>query len=84
MLNGINILLLIARVLMRMDFQPRLGVVTRSLRLAGPDLLHFAMVAGMVFIGYAMMAHLIFGNAVEVRELGGGVVGGVIWGVYGL
>ncbi|KXZ51016.1 hypothetical protein GPECTOR_14g257 [Gonium pectorale] len=63
-LNGINILLLIARVLKLMDFQPRLGVVTRSLWLAGPDLIHFAIVAGMVFIGYAMMAHLIFGNAI--------------------
>ena len=29
-----------------MDFQPRLGVVTRSLWLAGPDLIHFAIVAG--------------------------------------
>lgn len=48
-----------------MDFQPRLGVVTRSLWLAGPDLIHFAIVAGMVFVGYAMMAHLIFGNAIE-------------------
>lgn len=64
-LNGINILLLIARVLKLMDFQPRLGVVTRSLWLAGPDLIHFAIVAGMVFIGYSMMAHLIFGNAIE-------------------
>uniref|UniRef100_A0A7S0NBN4 Polycystin cation channel PKD1/PKD2 domain-containing protein n=1 Tax=Chlamydomonas leiostraca TaxID=1034604 RepID=A0A7S0NBN4_9CHLO len=64
-LNGINILLLIARVLRLMDFQPRLGVVTRSLWLAGPDLIHFAIVAGMVFVGYAMMAHLIFGNAIE-------------------
>ncbi|EFJ46305.1 hypothetical protein VOLCADRAFT_93448 [Volvox carteri f. nagariensis] len=63
-LNGINILLLIARVLKLMDFQPRLGVVTRSLWLAGPDLVHFAIVAGMVFVGYAMMAHLIFGNAI--------------------
>jgi hypothetical protein len=65
-LNGINILLLILRLLKRMDFQPRLGVVTRSLWLAGPDLLHFAIVAGMVFLGYAMMAHLIFGNAIQV------------------
>ena len=65
-LSGINILLLIARVLKLMDFQPRLGVVTRSLWLAGPDLIHFAIVAGMVFIGYAMMAHLIFGNAIQV------------------
>ncbi|PNW70325.1 hypothetical protein CHLRE_17g715300v5 [Chlamydomonas reinhardtii] len=63
-LNGINILLLIARVLKLMDFQPRLGVVTRSLWLAGPDLCHFAIVAGMVFVGYAMMGHLIFGNAI--------------------
>lgn len=64
-LNGINILLLIARLLKLMDFQPRLGVVTRSLWLAGPDLIHFAIVAGMVFVGYAMMAHLIFGNVIE-------------------
>lgn len=64
-LNGINILLLIARLLKKMDFQPRLGVVTRSLALAGPDLIHFSLVSGMVFVGYAMMAHLIFGNAIE-------------------
>ena len=65
-LNGINILLLIGRVLKRMDFQPRLGVVTRSLALAGPDLIHFCLVCGMVFVGYAMMAHLIFGNTIQV------------------
>jgi hypothetical protein len=46
-----------------MDFQPRLGIVTRSLRIALPDLLHFALVAGVVFIGYCMMAYLIFGNS---------------------
>ena len=68
-LNGINILLLIGRVLKRMDFQPRLGVVTRSLALAGPDLMHFCLVCGMVFVGYAMMAHLIFGNTIQVSGL---------------
>lgn len=68
-LNGINILLLIGRVLKRMDFQPRLGVVTRSLALAGPDLIHFCLVCGMVFVGYAMMAHLIFGNTIQVGKL---------------
>lgn len=46
-----------------MDFQPRLGVVTRALRLAGPDLLHFFVVAGSVFICYCMMGFLIFGNS---------------------
>lgn len=52
-------------VLRAMDFQPRLGVVTRSLRVALPDLLHFALVAGCVFIGYSMMAYLIFGNSLS-------------------
>ncbi len=70
-LNGINILLLIGRVLKRMDFQPRLGVVTRSLALAGPDLIHFCLVCGMVFVGYAMMAHLIFGNTIQVSRMHG-------------
>jgi hypothetical protein len=46
-----------------MDFQPRLGVVTRALALATPDLLHFALVAGSVFICYCMMGFLIFGNS---------------------
>jgi hypothetical protein len=50
-LNGINILLLLARLLRRLDFQPRLGVVTRSLARAGPDLAHFAVVFGLVFFG---------------------------------
>eukprot|EP00798_Chlamydomonas_sp_ICE-L_P008812 gene8812-33683_t len=64
-ISGFNVLLVIARILKRMDFQPRLGVVTRSMWHAGPDLLHFAVVASMVFIAYAMMAHVIFGNAVS-------------------
>lgn len=48
-----------------MDFQPRLGVVTRALQLAAPDLLHFFLVAGSVFICYCMMGFLIFGNSLS-------------------
>ena len=33
---------------------------------AGPDLLHFCLVFSLVFVGYAMLAHLIFGNGIEV------------------
>lgn len=29
-----------------------------------PDLLHFGLVFGLVFVGYAFLAHLIFGNAI--------------------
>jgi hypothetical protein len=46
-----------------MDFQPRLGVVTKALALAAPDLLHFFLVAGSVFLCYCMMGFLIFGNS---------------------
>jgi hypothetical protein len=46
-----------------MDFQPRLGVVTRALQLAAPDLLHFFLVAGSVFLCYYVMGFLIFGNS---------------------
>ncbi|WIA39913.1 hypothetical protein OEZ86_013355 [Tetradesmus obliquus] len=62
-INGICILLLIARLLRAMDFQPRLGVVTKALALAAPDLLHFFLVAGSVFLCYCMMGFLIFGNS---------------------
>lgn len=103
-LTGINLMMLIARMLQLMDFQashwyrirvacaasaghnltlrlpppssqPRLGVVTRSLAEAGPDLLHFGLVFGLVFIGFAMTAHLIFGNSVA------GAVRGEEWEV---
>ena len=58
--------------------QPRLGVVTRSLAHAGPDLLHFGLVFGLVFIGYAMLAHLIFGNSIA-GGCGGALVCGAAW-----
>lgn len=53
----------LCRLLRAMDFQPRLGVVTRALQLAGPDLLHFFLVAGSVFLCYCVMGYLIFGNS---------------------
>lgn len=56
---------LACRLLRAMDFQPRLGVVTRALQLAAPDLLHFFLVAGSVFICYCMMGFLIFGNSLS-------------------
>jgi hypothetical protein len=74
-LNGINILIMIARVMHLMHFHPRLGVVTRSLVVALPDLFNFLLVAGVVFIGYAMMGHLIFGSTVErFRSFGESII----------
>lgn len=64
-LSGINIILMIARSLKLMDFQPRLGIVTKTLTLAASDILHFLVVFGVVFMGYVMMGTLVFGYKIE-------------------
>mmetsp|Transcript_38784 Transcript_38784/g.53872 ORF Transcript_38784/g.53872 Transcript_38784/m.53872 type:complete len:1579 (-) Transcript_38784:245-4981(-) len=64
-LSGINIILMIARSLKLMDFQPRLGIVTKTLSRAASDILHFMVVFGVVFMGYVMMGTLVFGYKIE-------------------
>lgn len=56
-LNGIAILMHITRLLHLMHFHPRLGVVTRSLVVAMPDLFNFLLVAGVVFTGSGSLAY---------------------------
>lgn len=68
-LNGINILLLSARLLKHVEFQPQLGVLSRSLAVAAPDLIHFCLMCGATLVSFAVMAHLILGNAIQVRVL---------------
>ena len=62
---GVNIMLYLLRVLKLMHFQPRLGVVTRTLTLAAADLFHFFVLFFVIFFGYAIMGYLVFGNTVE-------------------
>jgi len=62
-LSGINIILMLARILKLMDFQPRLGVITHTLALATADLMHFFVIFFMIFMGYAFIGHVIFGYA---------------------
>eukprot|EP00238_Polyblepharides_amylifera_P010194 CAMPEP_0196599430 /NCGR_PEP_ID=MMETSP1081-20130531/94852_1 /TAXON_ID=36882 /ORGANISM="Pyramimonas amylifera, Strain CCMP720" /LENGTH=1166 /DNA_ID=CAMNT_0041925201 /DNA_START=11 /DNA_END=3511 /DNA_ORIENTATION=+ len=64
-LSGINIILMISRCLKLMDFQPRLGIVTKTLSRAASDILHFMVVFGVVFMGYVMMGTLVFGYKIE-------------------
>ncbi|GAQ79658.1 Ca2+-modulated nonselective cation channel polycystin [Klebsormidium nitens] len=70
-INGINIFFMILRLLKLLDFQPRMGVLTRTLAEAGPDLLNFFVLWGLIFIGYSFMGHIIVGSSVEYfRTLG--------------
>ena len=65
-LNAISILLIILRLLKLMDFQPRLGVITKAIWRASSDLFYFLIVAALVFLFYAMFAHIILGDALKV------------------
>ena len=62
-LSGLNIMLILGRILKLMDFQPRLGVITHTLALATSDLIHFFVIFAMIFMGYAFTGHVIFGYA---------------------
>jgi hypothetical protein len=52
------------RTLKLLDFQPRLGLVTRTISKAAQDLLHFGLIFVFVFFAYACMGHLTFGGSV--------------------
>ncbi|CAI7881097.1 unnamed protein product [Closterium sp. NIES-53] len=64
-LQGINLFFMMVRLLKLMDFQPYLGVITRSLALATPSLLHFFLLSFAVFSCFSMFAYLVFGGALE-------------------
>lgn len=64
-LMSINIVFYVARILKFMNFQPRIGLVTRTLAIAASDLVHFFVLAIVVFIGYGIMGHLLFGSQIE-------------------
>eukprot|EP00897_Mesotaenium_endlicherianum_P002937 jgi/Mesen1/2671/ME000167S01821 len=59
-----------------MDFQPRMGIITRTLSAASPELLHFFILWLIVFVGYATFGHLVFGRTIDqFRSLASSLVG---------
>ena len=61
-LAGIVVVCFVFRFLKTVDFQPRVGLVTRTITTALPDLCHFTGLFVIVFIGYAICANLLFGH----------------------
>jgi len=68
-LCGINIMLFLFRIFKLLDFQPRVGILTRTIAKALDDLLHFAFVLVVTFIVYAMLGYVIFGPTIQVTRL---------------
>eukprot|EP00290_Baffinella_frigidus_P033727 CAMPEP_0180328794 /NCGR_PEP_ID=MMETSP0988-20121125/40408_1 /TAXON_ID=697907 /ORGANISM="non described non described, Strain CCMP2293" /LENGTH=219 /DNA_ID=CAMNT_0022315835 /DNA_START=48 /DNA_END=703 /DNA_ORIENTATION=+ len=61
-LSGISVIMLIMRILKALDFQPRLGLVTRTVAKAASDLTHFAILFAVVFVGYGFVGVQLFGH----------------------
>eukprot|EP00899_Mesostigma_viride_P029543 jgi/Mesvir1/9774/Mv12227-RA.4 len=61
-LTALNLLFTMFRILKLTDFHPRLGIITHTLSRAANDTAHYLLVAGVVFISFAMLAHLSFGT----------------------
>lgn len=70
-LQGINTFFMVWCTLKLMDFQPRMGTITRTLEAASVDLLHFVIYFFIVFFGYAIYGHTVFGKSIEqFRDIG--------------
>eukprot|EP00271_Cylindrocystis_brebissonii_P004620 TRINITY_DN163_c0_g1_i3.p1 TRINITY_DN163_c0_g1~~TRINITY_DN163_c0_g1_i3.p1 ORF type:complete len:1325 (-),score=113.59 TRINITY_DN163_c0_g1_i3:2581-6555(-) len=64
-LQGINCFLMVLRVLKFMNFQPRMGVITRTLAKAANSLFHFLILISVMFLGYALFGYIAFGQYLE-------------------
>lgn len=64
MMHGINLLFFAARLLKLSDFQPRLGLVTKTIARCGRDLAHYLGVLAFLFGVASIVAHLVFGGVV--------------------
>ena len=64
-INGINMFLCLLRFLKYCDFQPRMGVVTRTLTRAFQDLAHFFALVFIVMAVYTCLGQIVFGSKVK-------------------
>ena len=68
---------MLVRALKLMDFQPYLGVITRSLSHAALSLIHFFILAFFIFFTFSFFGFVVFGGVIDkVRGAGiGGSMG---------
>lgn len=62
---GFALILAILRILKYLDFQKRLGVVTRTVQAASMDLFHFLILFAIVVGGYTILGFVAFGSTIE-------------------
>jgi len=64
-LCGGNQFFFLMRLFKLLDFQPRIGILTRTIGRALEDLAHFMLLLIMVLMAYSAMGHIIFGPYVS-------------------
>ncbi len=64
-LVGMSLLLFVVRIIKNLDFQERMGLVSRTIIAAIPNILHFLVLFMLVFYGYAAVGHVLFGHLFE-------------------
>lgn len=65
MMHGLSLIVFVVRLLALFHFQPRLGVVSRTLAKCATDLIHFLVVLSIMFATSAVIAYLVFGGVVQ-------------------
>ena len=61
-ITGVSVLLFLFRIIKNLDFQERMGVVSRTIITAVPDLVHFLFIFCVVFLGFVVVGHVMFGH----------------------
>jgi len=64
-INGIALVLAVLRMLKYLDFQKRMGVVTRTVSAASGHLFHFVLLFGIVVMSYTVFGFVTFGTTIE-------------------
>lgn len=64
-LTVVNVLVLVIRFFKAFSVQPRLAVISKTLTKSVPDLAHFLVIFGCLFMTFVMFAHFVFGHVVK-------------------
>ena len=60
--QGIVVTIFTFKVVKSLDFQPRMGLITRTLSKAGSNLVHYFVLFTFVFLGYSVVGNVMFGS----------------------
>ena len=64
-ISGVSVLVFLFRIIKNLDFQERMGLVSRTIFTAVPDLIHFSVLFAVVYFGFTVVGHVMFGHLFE-------------------